>query len=80
MGDCSNHVGTSVCSAVDTNQWKMSSLQTTVYVFSQSFLGLGISEGLTGDLTRGLSEVCIQVVPGLGSSQRVFYPLPRGRA
>lgn len=69
-----------VFSAVDTNQWKMSSLQTTVPVFSHSFLGLGIWEGLTGVLTRGLSGVCIQVVPGLGSTQRVFYPLPRGCA
>lgn len=54
------------------------SLQTTVPVFSHSFLGLGIWEGLTGH--QGLSGVCIQVVPGLGSAQRVFYPLPRGRA
>lgn len=56
------------------------SLQTTVSVFSHSFLGLGIWEGLTGGLTQGLSGVCIQVVPGLGSAQRVSYPLLRGRA
>lgn len=69
-------MGTCVCSAVDTSQWKMPYLQTIVFIISHYFLGLGIWEVLTGVLIQGLSGVCIQEVPGLGFSQRVFYPLP----
>lgn len=71
------HMGACVCSAAHTNQWKMPYLHTVVFIISHYLLALGIWEGLTGVLTQGLLGVCVGVVPDLGFSQRVCYPLPR---